>query len=139
MKRVLLTSFRDAKNHDCFKYSIARWQPKGYTFPVLDHLAPLYPSGRAITMLEPEPYRYKYEASVLSKEAAQEQLCDIIRAMNENDTIALLCWCNPSRQGEHNKLMCHRILVGFWIEKNIPDVEVVYLDGAENTVWSRTQ
>lgn len=135
-KRIILTSFRDAKNHECVKYSIARWQPRGCTYPALGKLAPFFPTGRPITGLDPEPYRYEYEKNVLNSEEAQRQLRGVIDSMNDGDTIALLCWCNLSRQREYPKLMCHRVLVGFWIENNLPGVEVIYLDGADNPVWS---
>ncbi len=138
MRKVILTSFRDAKNHHCTKFSIARWQPKGYSYPELKRLAPYYQDGRPIKGISPYEFRIAYETNVLTQDSATAQLVSVIASMGYNETIALLCWCNPSRQPPPKKLMCHRILVGYWIENHCSDVEVVYLDGAENSVWSRT-
>ncbi len=136
-RTVLLTSFRDAPKHDCVKYSIARWQPKGCNYPSLKRLAPHYANGLAIKNLPPDEYRLAYETSVLSQDSAISELAALVGSVMDGETIALLCWCNPSRQPPPKKLMCHRILVGYWIEDHVPFMNVVYLDGAENPVWEK--
>ena len=133
----MLTSFRDAKNHSCTKYSIARWQPKNTVYPELKFLAPKHSDGTAIKDLPPEIYRRDYEKYVLNKPETHKQLSALIDLMDDGDTIALLCWCNLARQAEYSKLFCHRILVGYYIEKNFPAVKVVYEDGAQFPVWDK--
>ena len=136
-KTVILTSFRDARNHNCPKYSIARWQPKGCTYSEIKSLAPKYSDGRPIVNLEPDRYRLMYEENVLKKVEVRRQLSALIELIDPNGSVALLCWCNLARQAEYPKLMCHRILVGYYIERYFPAVTVLYCDGAENPVWDR--
>ncbi len=137
MKKVILTSFREAKNHDCIKFSIARWQPKGYKYPELRWLMPYYADGKPIIGIPPDEHRLAYESSVLTPDNTVAQLVGLISSTEDEETVAFLCWCNPLRQPPPKKLMCHRILVGYWIEDHYPDIEVVYLDGAENPVWGK--
>lgn len=137
VKTIILTSFRDAPNHKCTKYSIARWQPRNCSYPELKSLAPLYPDGKAIRNLSPDEYRIAYEKYVLSSSNAKRQLQAVIDLINNGESICLMCWCNLSRQSEYDKLFCHRILVGWFIEKTFPQVEVIYADGAQTPVWEK--
>lgn len=139
-KKIILTSFRDAKNYDdakSYKYSISRWQPRNSTYTELKSLAPFDRNGRAIKSLPPDIYREVYEREVLSSQNARKQLQAVVDLMNDGEQAILMCWCNPARQEEYSKLFCHRILVGWFIEKNFPYIAVVYADGAENPVWER--
>jgi len=136
-KTIILTSFRDAPNLDCEKFSIARWQPAGCNYPELRRLAPYYADGKPIKNIPADEYRVAYEMSVLLQDTATAELASVVGSMKADETMAMLCWCNLSRQKAHQKLMCHRILVGYWIEEHAPDVVVVYRDGAENPVWER--
>ena len=139
-KTIILTSFRDAKNYEgsnTYKYSISRWQPRNLGFPELKSLAPFYKDGRPIKSLPPNEYRKVYESEVLSNPSAKRQLQAIINLMNEGESSLLMCWCNMSRQEEYSELFCHRILVGWFIEENFSDIDVVYEDGAQNPVWDK--
>ena len=135
--KVILTSFRDAENWSGTKYSIARWKPGWFphpTFPV--PLAPFH-KGKAMKHLAPDEYRTKYE-EILERE--RWNLIDYLSSPARQDLqLVLVCWCNLARQEGYDKLFCHRILVGYWIERNLPDIEVVYADGAENPVWPRKE
>lgn len=126
-------------NYDTRKFSIARWQPKGCNFPTLNYLAPYKSFGIPIKGIQPNEYRMQYEHYVLSDSAIQHTLRKFILSMNDDESVAFMCWCNPSRQSTHEKLFCHRILVGYWIEENIPGVEVIYEDGADNPIWGRNE
>ncbi len=59
----MLTSFRDAKNHSCTKYSIAMMATQKHCISELKFLAPKYSDGTAIKRLTPEIYRRDYEKS----------------------------------------------------------------------------
>jgi len=136
--KIILTSFRDAKNYlGSFPFSIARSQPKGFMFPSLRAFAPVRKDGSDIKHLPPDQYRSEYEIAVLSSE---ETLRHVTNTLSEKfkryDTILLCCWCNPTRQDKYEKLMCHRILVGYWLEKHT-DFEILFADGAENPIWER--
>jgi len=140
-KTIILTSFRDGKNYDNvghYKYSISRWQPKASKYQELRSLAPFYPDGRAIKGISPDQYRAAYEENVLSNPNVKRQIQAVLDLMAAGETAVLMCWCNLSRQEEYSKLFCHRILVGYYIEKNFPQIKVVYADGAQVPVWEKT-
>lgn len=134
--KIILTSFRDAKNHEGAPYSIARWKPSHFSWiPQLPvNLLPLY-NGIPLKDLEPHVFRRYYEkileGSVKDMDSYLKQVCE------ETDSLVLCCWCHPERQKGRDKLFCHRILVGYWIERHWPEIEVIYADGAENPVWER--
>lgn len=132
--RVILTSFRDADNWKGAKYSVARWQPKEYhfmRFPVA--VQPVW-KGKPMVHLHPDEFRVLYE-TILGEHT--DELKAWFNSRNPADEIVLLCWCYPERQPKYDKLYCHRILLGYWIEKNFPLIEVVYADGADNPIWER--
>lgn len=137
MKTIVLTSFRMEANYSCRKFSIARWQPKGCHFPTLEVLAPFTKRGLPIKEHDDGRYRQLYEDEVLNNTRALNWLKWFVDHMEFDETVVFMCWCNPTRQSTREKLKCHRILVGYWIEENIPDVKVVYADGAETPVWER--
>ena len=134
-KTIILTSFRDAPRLQCNKYSISRWQPKNTQYPELKALAPKYPDGTPINNLSPNEYKEEYIKYVLNNVKAYEQLSAVISILDDGESAALLCWCNLSRQSEYSELFCHRILVGYYINKRFPGIQTVFADGAEVPVW----
>jgi hypothetical protein len=134
-KTIILTRFRDAVRLNCNKYSVSRWQPKNTQYPELKALAPKYPDGTPIKDLPPEAYKNDYIKYVLSNPKAHEQLSAVINMLDDGESAALLCWCNLARQSEYSELFCHRILIGYYIMKHFPEVNVVFADGAEVPVW----
>lgn len=139
--RVILTSFRDSLNlKHVHQYSIARWQPKNINrrWPEIQELSARDSNGCPLRHLEPKEFRRLYEDRLAGVGGtALHQLIERHLADAPNEDIALLCWCNPASQRGFDKLYCHRILVGYWIEEHLPEIEVVYADGAENPVWER--
>jgi hypothetical protein len=131
LMRVVLTSFRDSVNWAGPKFSTARWQPKGFKYPELPFLAPWDPdNGRKMVHLEPGVFREKYER-LLERNAGE------IRAFFEqrnDEQIVLCCWCHPRRQRGYERLYCHTILLGYWIERNL-GLDVVMADGRDKPVW----
>ena len=141
--RIILTSFRDSVNWPrTHQYSVARWQPKnlGRRWPELQELSARDSTGNPLRNLAPNVFRKKYEDRLAGVGGTTlHMLLERHLADAPNEDLALLCWCNPSRPKQHEKLYCHRILIGYWIEEHFPDIEVVYADGAENPVWEREQ
>ena len=133
--KVVLTSFRDAENWDGPKWSAARWQPKAAKYPELRFLGAWDPdTGRKLVNLPPDAFREKYERWLEKRRFA---IWEFFRD-REEEQIVLLCWCTPERQKKHEKLYCHLILLGFYLEKHFPDMEVIYADGRENPIWERS-
>lgn len=136
--QVILDSFRMAPTHNSqsdLMFSVARWQPVKCSYNTLRFLAPFGLQG-----LEPESYRIEYN-KILDK---VRMTFITILDRHIDDTISLLCWCNPDRQKKYEKLMCHTILIGYEIESlfkagklKCKELKVVYEDGRDNPVWDR--
>jgi len=134
--KIILTSFRDAKNWKGTPCSIARWQPEWSDMPEFPVDVKPFLNGKALgEWLHQEEYRRKYEEVLKNKE---NELIDFFCKVENDETLILCCWCNLERQKKYNgKLYCHRILLGYWIEEHFKFVIVKYSDGAENPIWER--
>jgi len=137
MGKVILTSFRDAPNYKFGqRYSIARWQPKGCSYPEMLALGARDIHGSPLRLLEPAKFQRLYNERLRLPEA-KVSLALINTIAGTPDDVLLLCWCHPERQKGHATLYCHRILVGYELERLYPEIEVVYADGADKPVWER--
>lgn len=139
--KVILTSFRDSLNLvNTHQWSIARWQPRnmGRKWPELPLLAARDVLGNPLRHLEPGISRRLYEER-LNLPPVEYLLKQLVREYFSlvGEDFALLCWCNPDRQKKYPKLYCHRILVGYKLEKMFPWLQIDYRDGAENPIWER--
>ncbi len=132
--RIVLTSFRDAKNWKGLACSIARWQPSWSEMPEFPvDVKPIYHHRNLTEYMSPEEYRKKYEEILKGKE---QELIDFLCKIENDATLVLCCWCNLERQ-KSEKLFCHRILLGWWIEEHFKFAIVKYADGAEKPIWER--
>jgi len=134
--KIVLTSFRDAKDWKGTSCSIARWQPEWSEMPEFPvDIKPIY-NGQVLTeKMSPEEYRIKYEKVLENKEG---ELLDFLCRIESDETLILCCWCNLERQPQFSgKLFCHRILLGWWIEEHFKFAIVKYADGAEKPIWER--
>ena len=134
--RIVLTSFRDAKNWKGATCSIARWQPDWSEMPEFPvDVKPVLNGEKLGEWMKPEEYREKYERVL---KGVEEKLLDFFGKVENDETLVLCCWCNLERQKQFGgKLFCHRILLGWWIEKHFRFAIVKYADGAENPIWER--
>ena len=132
---VILCSFANADGHARgARYSTARWQPRGCSYPTLWFFAPFREDGSPIKMMPPEEYRLEYIKHVLFG-PRRDQINRWLARLRADEDVTLMCWCNAGRQRGYPKLMCHTILIGYLIRLRRPDVEVVFADGRENPVW----
>ncbi len=134
MLKVVLTSFRDARNWKGIPCSIARWQPDWSNmaeFPI--NVKPIYKGHVMGTWLPKETFRKQYEEILKSKE---KELINFFSNIETDEPIVLCCWCTLDRQ-HTEKLYCHRILLGYWIEENFKYAIVKYADGAEKPIWEK--
>ena len=134
--RVVLTSFRDAKNWRGTSCSIARWQPDWSTMPEFPvNIKPIWERTVLNEYMRPAHYRAMYEKIL---DAKKYKLIELFSMVEQNETLVLCCWCNPDRQKRKDgKLFCHRILLGWWIEEYFQYARVIYADGAEKPIWKR--
>lgn len=134
--KVVLTSFRDADNWEGPKWSIARWQPKGNKYPQLPFLAPWDPdTGAKMVHLQPDDFRDKYDRLMLKKRFEIWQFI----TQRGDEQVVFLCWCNPDRQKGFDKLYCHSILTGYYLEEVFPELEIIYADGRDKPLWERDE
>jgi len=134
--RIVLTSFRDAKNWKGTACSIARWQPSWSSMPEFPvDIKPVLNGQKLGTWMQPEEYKTKY-MQVLKRE--ETKLLDFFGMIENDETLILCCWCTLDRQPQFKgKLFCHRILLGWWIEEHFKYAIVKYTDGAEKPIWAR--
>ena len=134
--KIVLTSFRDARNWRGTSCSIARWQPSWSEMPEFPvDVKPVLNRQTLGEWMNPEEYRRKYE-QVLKR--TEEKLVDFFCKIEEDEPLILCCWCTLERQKKYEgKLFCHRILLGWWIEENFKFARVIYSDGAETPGWKR--
>lgn len=130
MRRVIITSFRDTLNHLGDVYSVARWQPPRHHFITLQDLAARDELGSPLTHIEPAEFMPRYFARL--DRYGRDVITRIAEPADTPLTTTLLCWCNPLRQRQWPHLYCHTILIGWWIEKYHPHVDIVYMDGREH-------
>lgn len=135
--KIVLTSFRDAKNWKGTKCSIARWQPEWSNtpnFPI--DVSPVW-MGKSLGIWTGEnEFRRKYELILKSKE---EELIRFFSMIETDEPMILCCWCHldMKKQNFNGKLFCHRILFGYWIERHFSYALVKYSDGAGSSIWER--
>lgn len=131
--KVILTNFFDKDILGTLKreniFSIARWSPvRGVQYKKLSFLAP-ESDGQAIRGLSPEKFLPEY-AKVL-----RSNLKKITNFFCSSevvaDNLALLCWCRKGRQSDYEHIMCHRILVGWYLDEYFPTLDVVYTGDIE--------
>ena len=130
--KIVLTSFRDANNWRGWQCSIARWQPDWSTMPEFPvDVKPIFNGRKLGEWLSPDFYRKIYETKLYTKE---QELIDFFSKIETDEPIVLCCWCTLERQ-KSEKLFCHRILLGWWIEEYFKYAQVIYTDGAEKPIW----
>lgn len=135
---VILTSFDRADKHPGHKFNIARWQPNGRAYRDLQWLAPRdVDDGADLKHLEPDIFREKYENVLDHWGWATRQFFIGCLGTVGLSQIVLCCWCNFRRQAQYEKLYCHSILLGYWLEDNIPGIKVHYLEGRDKPLWER--
>jgi len=134
MLKIVLTSFRDTNNWQGLKCSIARWQPDWSELPEFPiNIKPILDGKVLGDWLPPNEYRKKYETILKRKE---NELLNFFDNIETDEPIILCCWCTLERQ-KRDKLLCHRILLGYWIEEHFNYAKVIYADGAEKPIWEK--
>jgi len=136
--KIVLTSFRDARNWKGTSCSIARYPPRNSEMPDFPvDVKPIYDGKNMTPYMNQENFRLKYEWILEQK---RNKLIDLL-ARIEDETLILCCWCNLESQfnkfPKYHGLYCHRILLGYWIEENFRYAVVKYSDGAEHPIWKR--
>lgn len=130
---IILTSFNRSKEIDGLKFSISRFQPKGFQLPELNFLAAVDRDGKKMLLRNYiDPIR-GYEKAL--RDAYKERWDRIKKWLDELSSakdIVLCCWC-PYSQATKEQIQvfgyfaCHSGLIGLMIEKHRPDIKI-FLD-----------
>lgn len=123
---ILLTSFKKKPN-SFTGISVARWQPRGYRFPVIKMLAPIDRYGDPLTgFKDHQEYRRLYKAALSDR---SEAIHSWLASLSTKIDLALCCWCTIEQQRlkGYETIMCHTILLAHTIKRYRPDV-MVFLD-----------
>ena len=134
-KRIYLQSFFSKPLG--LPFSVARWQPKGYNYKIINFLQPNRIDGTAIKKLPPDQYLIEYCKTLNNNLERIKSMVDNLKD-NRMD-LTFCCWCNLQRQKPYEKLFCHTILLGYLFEKLSPETEVVYLDSRDKPVWNKEE
>lgn len=120
-----------------YPFSVSRWQPRGYNYYSLDFFKPIDRFGNPIKEVKPEVYIEYYSYVLIRNYKEIKDWLD--KVYKKGEDISLLCWCNKERQKKYNKLYCHTILIGYFLEKikGNKNINIIYLDGRDNPIWIR--
>ncbi len=131
---VLITSFQ--RSHDLQQllmptFSVAMYQPKGYTLPRVDWALIGHPDGsdwiRPRNFIgHPKPLESYREALMERYEARifDAKLWFDGMAQTGHQAVAFCCWCPydqaaQRQMGEHGSYVCHTDVLGEYIEKRL--------------------
>jgi len=135
---IVLTSFKDSEwitkklNIDKENiYSVARWQPKGYSYKKLTFLSATDKEGNKLLLRNFEnPIQDYADALKEGYKARWKEIKKWLNNLDNNEDIILACWCPHSKQTEKQiekfgTFCCHTGLIGKMINKHRPDITVV--------------
>ena len=112
--------------------SVARRQPRGFYYPVLDFFAPQTDNGIPLLLRHfDDPVNGYKDAYYALMRLRYRLIQGWVNNIPAGTKIALCCWCNNtygqgSRQvQEHGTFVCHTVLIGQIIKKIRPEVTIV--------------
>lgn len=129
-KMVVFTSFRKSQNFNGEKFSIARFQPKGYRYKELRFLAAEDEKGGKILLRNFEnPIEDYREVLRRSFKARGTAIRGWLESLSPDVDIVLCCWCPYSKSTQEQikkrgSFVCHSGLIAQMIRKYRPDVPV---------------
>lgn len=130
-KMVILTSFKKSKEYEGEKYSVARFQPKGYAFPVLDFLAATGKDGEKLLLSQfDNPIKGYEHALLLGYRHRWTLIQKWLDGLSEEKNVVLCCWCpysNSTKQQiiEFGSFCCHTGIIGQIINRCRPDITIM--------------
>ncbi len=131
---ILLTSFEKSKRLNGWeRFSVARYQPEGFDYTVLEFLSATGKDGDKLLLEEPEEFESRLT------EGFRARWGDIyawLKSLTSDSRIALACWCPYSRHSrkhlkERGSFYCHTGIIGKLINKHRPDIGIILDDDRE--------
>src|SRR3989304_302885 len=129
---IFLTSFKESMNMNGEKYSVARFQPAGFDYPVLKFFQPLDDKGKQIGLSDfnecAHPHLAYREALMniyLKRKIAVKKWLDNV----ELKTV-LCCWCPHTRKAQqqmnlHGNFVCHTEVIGGYLRTLNGNIKIV--------------
>lgn len=128
---VTLTSFAKSGQFRGKKYSVSRWQPKGFQYPVLDFLSAVDAAGKPLKLQKfSDPLTDYKKAFIDGIKARWDRVYPWLKGLRPSEDVVLCCWCPYSATSqkqikEFGTFACHTGLIGQLIQKFRPDIKVV--------------
>lgn len=130
-RRLLKRSAFQRESVDC--YSVSRFQPAGFDYPVLPFLGAKDKHGVKLSLRGEKYAVHKYKHKLY--EAYSENWSEIdewLQELDNDQTVFLCCWCpfaeHSRRQLDQFKsFVCHTGLIGRIINIHRPDIDL-YMD-----------
>jgi len=130
---VLITSFKMSTQYKyTFKvFSVARFQPQGFSYPKLSFLAAKGPDGKKLLLRDfVNPLEGYKRALYAGFTARKRQVQKWLDGLDPDENIALACWCPYSAATQRQlrrfgTFACHTGLIARMINKHRPDVNVI--------------
>lgn len=152
---VYLTSFNKSEKINGKKYSIVKYQPKGFNYEELLFFAPIGPLNDEIRSRDffgtgknfPKDDAYtvaikNYESQIKAGYKARwNEIWFWLMSLRENEDIILCCWCPYSKSSQESikhtgKFHCHSSLIKKLIVEFRPDITIVEDEDRSNDLHS---
>ena len=128
---VILTSFKRSKEYYGDFYSVARFQPSGFAYPVLDFLAATDKDGEKLLLSQFDNPIEGYEQALMGGYGARWGVIQKwLDELDEDRTVVLCCWCPYSNSTkneirEFGTFCCHTGIIGQIINRCRPDISII--------------
>lgn len=142
---IIFTSFKKSYQYAGQKFSVARYQPKGFHFTELSFFAAEDENGDRIKLGNSDNSIAEYKKAFRKGCKARWAEIEIwLKALKPEDDLVLCCWC-PYSKGSEKQLKdtgvfaCHTGLIAQMIKKHRPDIRVALDEDREKHLvkdWS---
>lgn len=142
---IVITSFKKSYQYEGQKFSVARYQPKGFHYTELSFLAAEDENGDRIKLRNSEDSIAQYKKAFRRGcKARWSEIDEWLKALKPEDDMVLCCWC-PYSQSSNKQLKeagvfaCHTGLIAQVIKKHRPDIKILMDEDREKHLikdWS---
>jgi len=129
---IILTSFKCSKSFKGEKFSVARWQPKGFNYRTLNFLSAvdIYGNPLHLSRFKTNPlqeYKKQWFGGIWHRNRFIKQWLESLK--NEEDLV-LCCWYPYSQPTQeqiklYGTFACHTGLIGQLVKRERKDIEIV--------------
>jgi len=129
---IFFAPFSLSHNYEGKKYSVATFQPSGFSYQQLIFLAPIDETGNRIrlSVFSDEHIEQFKKAVFLAYESRWSTIKKWLLSLSNDEDIVLCCWCpysgsSKQQTKDHGCFICHSGLVAQIIKEHRPDLNIV--------------